>query len=139
MARGRPPGGVRLVEALQGSSGAKAKLRVILQTLGGERSAQSACQELGICEAAFYKLRGRGLQAALESLEPRARGRPPKEIPPELLHQQELELEVKQLQRELKASHVREELAVAMPQLVLRRQEAEKKTRSRPDRRPTRR
>jgi hypothetical protein len=109
---------------------------VILQTLGGERTVESACAELGICEAAFYKLRGRWLQHALETLEPRVRGRPRNEEPADLPHTVELQSRVEWLERELKASEVREEIAMVMPHLAWRRREAGKKTTRHGDRPP---
>lgn len=136
MARGRRPAGARLVGVLEGSPGAKTKLRLILQTLGGERTVESACEELGICEAAFYKLRGRWLQEALESLEPRARGRPRSEEPADVPRTVELQSRVECLERELKASQVREEIAMVMPHLAARRREAGKKTTRQGDRPP---
>jgi hypothetical protein len=128
MAGGRPPLGAALVERLQGSAQAKRRLRAILQTLRGERTISSACGELNINQAAFFKLRNRWLQDAVESLEPRPRGRPRKEAPQDPGQEAALRGEVQRLERELRASHVREELAVSMPALIRRRREAEKKT-----------
>lgn len=128
MAGGRPPAGARLVEGLDGSPGAKKRLRVIIETLAGERTVLSACQELGVSEAAFHKLRSRWLKDALGSLEPRAQGRPPKQESPEEERSEELQSRVKMLEIELKAAQVREEIAVAMPYLARRHRKPEKKT-----------
>ena len=128
MAGGRPPGGARLVDGLDGSPGAKKRLRVILQTLAGERTVRSACQELGVSEAGFHKLRSSWMQDALGSLEPKPQGRPPKQKSPEEERSEELQSRVKTLEMELKAAHVREEIAVAIPYLARRHREGEKKT-----------
>jgi transposase-like protein len=128
MARGRRPGGANLVETLEGSPGAKRRLRVLIETLTGKRNIPSACAELGIGEAAFYKLRARWLQETLESLEPRAPGRPPKERPPGAERIEELEGQLQQMERELKAAQVREELAVTLPHVVWSGVKGRKKT-----------
>lgn len=131
MARGRRPGGVRLLERLEGSPGAKKKLRVILETLTGERTVGRACEELGVSEAMFHKLRSQWLKEALGSLEPKPKGRPRKEESPGETHSEELREQVKTLELELKAAQVREEIAVAMPYLARRHWEDEKKTTAR--------
>ena len=128
MARGRRPGGANLVQALEGSPGAKKRLRVLLETLTGKRNIPGACAELGIGEAAFYKLRARWLQETLGSLEPRAPGRPRKQRDPDTERTEELEARLQQLERELKAARVREELAVALPHVVLSGLQRRKKT-----------
>ena len=71
MSAGRPPERTKLVEKAEGSEEAKRRLRLILETLSGERTVQSACDELEICQAMFYKLRTRFLQESVESLERR--------------------------------------------------------------------
>jgi transposase-like protein len=117
-----------LVKNLDGSPRAKKRLGVIIETLSGERSVSSACDELGISEAGFHKLRSRWLKEALESLEPRAVGRPAMETSPQEELTAELQERVALLERELKAAQVREELAVALPYLARNRRD-EKKTR----------
>ena len=74
---GRKPLGPALVEHLDGSTSAKERLELILQTLAGQVTVVGACQLLDISEAMFYKLRNRVLQVCLEDLEPKPRGRPP--------------------------------------------------------------
>ena len=46
--RGRKPTGTNLVEHLEGSERAKARLKAILETLSGQRSIPEVCEELGI-------------------------------------------------------------------------------------------
>jgi hypothetical protein len=70
----RRPGGKKLVW----SAFAKQRLRVLLRTLHGALSVPEACQTLQICESRFHALRSAWLQDALELLEPRPVGRPPK-------------------------------------------------------------
>ena len=113
--RGRIPAGPEYVEHLQGSDKAKARLRVILETMMGKWRVSEACAQLGISEQRFRQLREELLQAAVDRLEDRPSGRPPRPQEPEgtaALRQQ-----VTQLQQELQVSQVREEIALALPQL----------------------
>jgi transposase-like protein len=75
---GRPPLGAKLVDALEGSKGAKDRLRAILSTITGESSVAEAARSIDCNEAYLYSLRGRFLQEGLEGLEPRKPGRKPK-------------------------------------------------------------
>jgi transposase-like protein len=118
MPAGRPPTGPDLVRGLAGSPQAKRRLRAILQTIAGERSVKKVCEDLGIGEAAFYKLRARTLQEAVEGLEPRPMGRPPGEHSEASEKLGALEGEVARLERELEAARVREEIALALPELA---------------------
>jgi hypothetical protein len=133
MRRGRRTTGVQLVERLEGSAQAKRRLRLVLETLAGQRTVTAAGQALGISRRRFHALRSEFLQAALDELEPRSVGRPGR-------NQDEddrvagLEVEIQKLQVELRASQVREEIALAMPHL-LRRARTGKKARARKTRR----
>jgi hypothetical protein len=118
--RGRKPIGVQLVEHLDGSERAKSRLKAILETLSGERSIPDACEELGIQESMFHRVRSEVLQTALSRLEPRPLGRPPQRPPPRDLRVAELEEENLRLHIELKASEVRRELAEKLPRLAKR-------------------
>ena len=62
-------------KALSGSADAKRKAAVILETLGGLRTTQSASEELEIAPMRYYVLETRMLQAMIDALEPQARGR----------------------------------------------------------------
>lgn len=124
-----------MVEGLEGSGHAKARLRVILETLAGDCPVGSACERLGMNEAAFHKLRWRTLQDAVASLEPRPVGRRRKVVTPEEMEIAALRAKIDELKRDLEASQLREEIAMTMP-TVGRRRSAEKKTRS--PRRPRR-
>ena len=116
--RGRKPTGTNLVEHLEGSERAKARLKAILETLSGERSIPEVCEELGIRESMFHRVRSEVLQTAIDRLEPRPLGRPQQQQLPQDLHVVELEEENLRLQMELKAADVRCELAVKLPRLA---------------------
>ena len=116
MTRGRPPLGSELVERLEGSPQAKDRLRAILRTLAGEISIPQACQELGIGLSRFHEMRGEVLQDMLLSLEGKPRGRPPEDQPDARV--QELQQQVLALMTDLRASQIREELAIMLPRLA---------------------
>jgi len=75
--RGRKPTGTNLLEHLEGSERAKTRLKGILETLSAERTIPDVCDEMGIGESMFHRVRSEVLQAALDRLEPRPLGRPP--------------------------------------------------------------
>jgi transposase-like protein len=113
--RGRIAAGPEYVEHLQGSDKAKERVRVILETMRGQCRVQEACERLGICEQRFRQLRETLLQAAVTSVEDRPAGRPRRlEEPAEVTM---LRQQVTQLARELQAAQVREEIALALPQV----------------------
>ena len=116
--RGRKPTGAMLVERLDGSARAKTRLRVILETLAGQRTIPDACEELGIQETMFHRVRFEVLQTALDRLEPRPLGRPPRQVSPQDGRISALEDENLQLRVELKAAEIRRELAQNLPRLV---------------------
>jgi hypothetical protein len=116
--RGRKPIGVQLVERLEGSERAKIRLKAILETLSGERSIPEVCEELGIQESMFHRVRSEVLQTALDRLEPRPLGRPPQRYPHRDPQVTQLEEENLRLHLELKAAEVRRELAEKLPRLA---------------------
>jgi hypothetical protein len=113
--RGRYPAGAELVEQLDGSAKAKERLRVILETMSGLGRVQEACAQLGISEQRYRQLRQTLLQGALDSLEDRPSGRPRRPAEPE--ETAALRQQVATLQRELQVAQVREEIALALPQV----------------------
>ena len=117
MTRGRPSEGPKLVERLEGSEEAKQRLQVILRAIGGELTVDEACAELGIGKTAFFELRKRVLQASLADLEPKPVGRPRKETPAEDAEAERLKRENERLRDDLEIAHVREEIALAMPEV----------------------
>jgi hypothetical protein len=113
--RGRIPSGPEFVEHLEGSDKAKERVRVILETMQGQCRVQEACERLGICEQRFRQLRETLLQAAVASVEDRPAGRPRR--PQEPVEVTTLRQQVAYLERELQATQVREEIALALPQV----------------------
>jgi hypothetical protein len=130
--RGRRPAGPEYVDQLDGSTLARERLKVVLQTLAGQCRVAEACERLGICEQRFHQIREEALRAAVAALEPRPAGRPaqssttPAELPQALLEQ------IEHLEVQLHASRLREEIALTLPQHAASRQEPtepQKKTR----------
>jgi len=117
MKRGRPAKGPSVVENLEGSKQAKDRLRVILETVTGERDVDEACEKLGIGRSAFYELRARALQATLSDLEPKPAGRTRTEIPAEQVEIEKLKRMNDKLLAKIEIAHVREELMLAMPEV----------------------
>ena len=117
MSAGRPVKGPEMVDDLEGSDEAKRRMRVILETLAGQRTIMEACLELGIGKSAFHELRKRVLQAALTDVEPRPAGRPRVEAAPEAAEVERLKSENDRLRTSLEVAHVREEILLAMPEV----------------------
>jgi len=117
MSAGRPVKGPEMVDDLEGSDEAKRRMRVILETLAGQRTIMDACLELGIGKSAFHELRKRVLQAALVDVEPRPAGRPRVEPPPGAAEVERLKAENERLRTNLEVAHVREEILLAMPEV----------------------
>ena len=116
--RGRPVKGAELVDSLAGSHAAQQRMRVILQTLTGVLSVQEACLIMGIGRAGFHKLRQQFLQQSMALLEPRPRGRRPRQPSEAELEVQRLKHEIVRLKLDLKATQIREEIALVMPHLL---------------------
>jgi transposase-like protein len=126
--RGRPPSGPQLVDETEGSDQARRRLKVMLETITGQKRIVEACAELGIGEAQFHKLRQKMLQGAIASLEPAAPGRPAAAVQKDGQELAGMEEEIRQLRIELRASQIREEIALLMPHLIKAPPECEKKT-----------
>lgn len=134
MARGRPPLGAGHVERLEGAPLSKQRLGIILRTLSGELTVDDACAEMGVSPAQFHRLRERALEGALAALAPGTAGRPAAApAPPSRVA--ELEAEVRDLKIDLRASQLREEIAVLMPHLLRPAPSAASKKKSRRRRR----
>ncbi len=116
----RPPTGARQVHALEGEARAKERLRIVLETVAGQRSVDEACRLLGVGKTRFHALRRQTLQAALDGMEPGVAGRPRTRDVQESTEVQELKARVEALQLDLQAALVRTELALTLPN-VLRR------------------
>jgi hypothetical protein len=111
--RGRKPSGPAAAQRLPGSALAHERLRVVLETLAGTCRVQEACARLGLSEQRFDQLRTQVLQAGLDSLEPRRAGRRPRPTP--AADVAALQARVAELEIELRAARVREEIALALP------------------------
>ncbi len=131
--RGRPVKGVELLEDMEVSEVARQRLMVILQTLAGALTIEEACQVLGINRSRFHDLRHEFLDRAAGLLEPRPPGPKPNRPTEAQLEIERLQREIVQLKLDLKATQIREEIALVMPQLLVNRRDgaAGKKTRRR--------
>jgi hypothetical protein len=118
---GRKPLGPGLAQHLDGSSGAKERLEVILETIAGRLNVAQACERLGIGVAMFHRLRTEVLQAGLARLEPRPLGRPPRPTSVEADEIARLNHEVQDLHLELKTTRVQLEIAQTLPHLLATR------------------
>lgn len=108
--------GVEHVGGVEASAEAKRRLRVVLETITGERTVEEAAADLGVSTARVHELRKVALSGAANALEPRAPGRPAAPRPD--LEVLALREEVKELRVDLQAARVREEIAIAMPHLL---------------------
>ena len=116
----RPPEGPNLADRLEGPEDAKRRLKVILETISGTKSIADAAAEIGVGAARFHELRKEVLEAALLALEPKPAGRPRAESDQPDPRVAELEAQIGDMTIELKASHVREQIALTMPHLPMK-------------------
>src|SRR5579862_419737 len=113
MTRGRRTAAAALVQWLDGSDEAKARLVMLLDVWAGQQTAVQAVLRLGPTERCFHQLRTQCLQAALASLEPRPLGRPPRRPADPGGQFAALENQVQNLRLDLRAAQIREEIALA--------------------------
>jgi len=118
MTRGRTPKGPELVNSVEASEHAKGRLKIILETISGDRTIASACEELGICESAFHKLRSNWLSESAAILEPKQAGRPSKYASEADRRVRELEEELLEMKLRFEAAMIREEIALVMPHVL---------------------
>jgi hypothetical protein len=106
-----------MAEKLEGPDEAKRRLKAILETISGTKTIDQAASEIGVGAARFHELRKEVLQAALLALEPKPAGRPrtTEEQDPRIA---DLENQIRDLTIEVKASKVREQIALTMPGLL---------------------
>ena len=132
--RGRPPLGLGHVDRLPGSDEARARLRIILATLSGEKTIPEACAELRVGESRFHELRNEFLAKGIESLEPKPLGRPPDPGPSDMERENlRLHRENEQLKLEVQAAQIREEIALVMPHVLKPRSQKKTMKRGSPD------
>ncbi len=120
MTRGRPPLGPSSVDRLEGPEDAKKMLKVIVEKLAGQRTADEACAVLGISRPYYYVKENEVLHGALSALLPKSIGRPPVEKPNEPPEMHELREQVRELGLALEALRVREQLWSTMPDVAQR-------------------
>jgi hypothetical protein len=121
MVRGRRPLGPGIAQHLEGSVEAKDRLEILLATLTGHKTIPQACQELRVSHSRFHELRSEVLQQAIKALEPRPRGRPPNQVSQEDARTTELQQQVQSLTADLRASQIREQMAIMLPRLGKKR------------------
>ena len=128
MPGGRRPKGVARIEALEGSEGAKARLKAALETMMGKKTMAEASEEVGLREAMLYVERAQALQGALEALEPKPLGRPRKleEVDPGELER--LREENAALREKLRKLEVKVDFQAALSSVQEKEKVAEKKT-----------
>jgi hypothetical protein len=107
--------GAALAERVGASASAQERLKVLLETITGDKTMDQACRALGIKKTRLFKLRGRALEAAAAALEPQPMGRPSLAADAEAARIAALEERVRELEVELTAARVRVELAQALP------------------------
>jgi len=129
MARGRPPCAAELVDHLDGSAEAKARLCAMLETLSGRRTVREISRVLGISDRRLHTVRRRLLQGMLDRMEPRPAGRPTRPAAAADESRAGLEAEVHRLRLELQAARIREEIALAMPHVLARSSRTKKSRR----------
>lgn len=115
--RGRPTSPASMLRRLKASSTAKERTLVVLDNLGGRLPVAEACLRLGVSAPLFRRQRLMVLRAALKTLEPRPRGRPPVALAPESRRLRELEEKLERLETDLAYARVREELAILLPRM----------------------
>jgi hypothetical protein len=113
--RGRHPAGPDFVDKLTGDATAKERLRIVLETISGQRRVIDACAHLGISEARFDELRLEALQAAVAALEPKTPGRKPRSAVPDAAEVAGLRARVAALEAEAQVAAVRAEVAAILP------------------------
>lgn len=116
--RGRRPSGPEMLDRMEGSEVARERVKVVLQTMAGELRVQEACEVLHLSEQRFEELRAELLEAAVDRLEPRRAGRPPRVVSESDFEIARLRTRIAELEAELKASQIRAELAAFLPRRV---------------------
>jgi transposase-like protein len=123
--RGRHPAGPEFVDKLSGDVTAKERLRIVLETIAGQRRVASACTQLGVSEQRFDELRAEALQAAVTALAPKPLGRKPQSASPAPSEVEQLRARIAALEAQLQVAAVRAEVAAILPHTAAA---AEKKT-----------
>jgi hypothetical protein len=116
MARGRPILGVDLIDRLEGPRGQRRQMRILLGTIAGVLPIAQACAELGIGRTRLHALRWRVLSAGFAALDPRPRGRP--RLARADAEVVALQTRIRDLERALRTTALRSEIALTLPHLL---------------------
>jgi hypothetical protein len=111
--RGRKPLGPEVTDRLTGSDQAKLRVKTVLQTMTGELRVLEACTRLQLSEQRFDELRLEAIQAAIDALEAKPAGRPPRGTGDATVAR--LRQQVAELEGRLQAALLRAELAATLP------------------------
>lgn len=135
--RGRRPAGTEVVDRQEGSTTAKERVKVVLETIAGTLRVLEGCRRLGISTQRFRQLREEILAGALASAEPGLPGRPAKVVTPADEENRLLKEQLAAKEMELRVAQARTEVALTLPRVVQEPVEgeptgAEKKRRGRP-------
>jgi hypothetical protein len=130
--RGRRPAGTEVVDRQEGSTTAKERVKVVLDTIAGTLRVNEACRRLGISTQRFRQLREEILAGALAGAEPGLPGRPAKVATPADDENRLLKKRLAVQDVELRAAQARAEIALTLPRVVQEPTPPEKKTRGRP-------
>jgi hypothetical protein len=117
MKRGRPGGGVALIDHLAAPRLVRRRVRIVLATLAGQLTITDACAQLGIQRTRFFALRYQILHGALAAITARPRGRP-RRAPADSAQIRELKARIRELELTLRATLLRSEIALTMPFLL---------------------
>jgi len=104
--------GPEVVDRLRGSEQAQQRVKAVLQTLSGELRVQEACARLHLSEQRFDELRLEAIQAAIDALETKPAGRPPRAVADAAIAA--LQQRVAELEGQLQAALLRAELAATL-------------------------
>jgi hypothetical protein len=127
MPGGRPSLGSALVDTLEGPAEVKTRLKTILDVLAKRTTVDEACAVLRVSRSYYYLLQTEALNGALDALLPKPPGRPPAEKPQEDPRVRALQERVADLEVDLAAARVREEIATTLPHFAARQKKKRRK------------
>lgn len=116
--RGRHAMGPEIAEQVADSPFEAYRLRLILESITGQKRVQDVSAEMGVCSQMFERLRARAMRAAARSLRLGHAGRPRKDESAVDVRIAELEREKAALLAENRALRVRAEVAEGLPRLA---------------------
>jgi hypothetical protein len=91
-------------------------VRIVLATLRGTLTIAQASAELGVGRTRFHALRWQVLAGAMDALKPRPRGRP--RLPTADAEVVALQARIRDLERALRTTALRSEIALTLPHLL---------------------